>query len=113
MKRPPSNVTRLLIVALTLLMIVPTWSMSLAQPATPVAAEDCVAAAEPNDQPQDALPLPSGEGCANAGADRSGQDLYRWEVTDAEAMKRWTFSLSAIPEHVGLIEIYKVEFGEA
>ena len=96
----------------TLLMIALLLSGSIpagmAQPATP-AIDTCLTVSEPNDQPQDALEIGPGAACATGENPGGGQDLLRWTVTPDEADTRWSFSLSAIPGQVGLIEIYAVE----
>lgn len=102
---------RVLVVLLMVLLTLPAPA-TMAQPATPAALAGCVAATEPNDQPDTATDLGSGAACAS-GAYGGGQDIYRWTVGNDEAASRWSLGLTALPAQVGLLEVYDVELDEA
>ncbi|MBA2468408.1 MAG: hypothetical protein H0V37_03270, partial [Chloroflexia bacterium] len=115
MTRPRSPSFSQLLTMIAVMAIIATVSPSAsAQPATPATVDStCVVATEPNDQPAEATDLGSGAACGRGDYPGGGQDLYRWTVTDDDAAARWSFTLTPVPGHVGLVEIYDVEIDDA
>ena len=57
----------------------------------------CVPETEPNDTPEGALTT-SGPLCSSGSLPDGDQDLLIWEVSAADADKRWTVSLTGLPD---------------
>ncbi|MBA2246806.1 MAG: hypothetical protein H0W23_01650, partial [Chloroflexia bacterium] len=102
-----------LVVLVLLSLLGTTAGITIAQRSTPASPAGCLVAVEPNDLPSDAVELPPGASCASAGNAASGQDLYRWTVSEEEAARRWTISVTAIAGQVAALEVYNVEIDAA
>ncbi len=97
---------RLLALVTVFVLLVSGMPVTHAQPATSASSSSasCIAASEPNDQPDTATDLGSGAACGSGNYPGGGQDLYRWTVTDAEASAhRFLRHQSEQPERLGRI----------
>src|SRR5262245_50676043 len=70
----------------------------------------CLAEAEPNNDPAAALALPGVEGCVEGTTSGEDQDFAAWTLTESDAARRWTFTMSAIPGQAVVIRIATVVF---
>ena len=87
---------RLLAVVLLVVVAVGPASVEIVRAQTPAA---CQPDAEPNDTPDEAVTL-SGPFCLDGQLGDSDQDIVLWTVSDSDATKTWTFSLTGVPNTV-------------
>ena len=66
---------------------------------------------EPNHTPAEAITV-SGDAILIGSMASSDQDAWKWNVSDVDAGKRWTFELRGVPGRLTLVEIMRLEYGE-
>jgi hypothetical protein len=66
---------------------------------------------EPNDTPQTANRV-SGAVRVIASMPSGDQDAYLWQVSDVDALKRWTLRLDGIAGALTIVEVMRLEYGE-
>ncbi len=67
-----------------------------ARPTTATVQSVCNPEKEPNDEPGAAMPI-AGATCIEAEFGEADQDVYAWTLSEAEAKRRWSVGVSAIP----------------
>jgi len=74
-------------------------------------AQQAVMESEPNHTPAEAIVL-SGDAILIGSMSGGDQDAWKWNVSDVDAQKRWTFELRGVPGRLTLVEIMRLEYGE-
>jgi hypothetical protein len=100
------GVRALIVAAVAAASVVPTVH---GQASTTPDDTACTIVEEPNDQPVDAIALPTAAACATAEHADGGQDLYAWTVSEADAASTWTISTDGVPGQTTVLQVYRVE----
>src|SRR5262245_25006034 len=101
--RPRVRVIRLLS---TLLLFASVCSGLLSVPV--VRAQSCLSDQEPSETPETAMAL-SGAVCIQGTMEEKDQDLFLWTVSEDDATRFWSLTLTGVPETTTLVEVYRVE----
>nr|MBA2248414.1 hypothetical protein [Chloroflexia bacterium] len=76
---------------------------------TPIADPSCVAEAEPNDQPPDAMRLPDTTACVAGDNPGGDQDLVTWTVDAVASAQLWDISATGIPGQAVSVNVYPLD----
>ena len=92
--------SRLLVLLALLLLRAPTLH-----------AQSCAGEAEPNEQPAQATAV-NGAQCLNGTLQEGDQDIFLWQVNEADASQQWNLSLQGVPTGVTGAQLLRITFAE-
>lgn len=86
--------------------LVPAGAQVIQVPSAP--APVCVTDHEPNDRPEDAMPV-AGAVCIDGSFGETDQDIFAWTVSAQDARMAWRMSIEGLPEQQTRLQIHRLD----